>query len=172
MQKNSWFVDAVAVYYEAVRELLADLQQTEPQSRGLRGLRDYLHGYVASDSFKELVLDTERVRTDLGSVKYCVLINGSSITVRNFFEDEPDYSAEVAQTFEKFRQGAPRDYRFKLTEFVEMNHIEAQILDLVAKLYPEVFSYFGDYCVKYSSFGDPTVLQFDREVQFYISYLE
>jgi len=171
LQKNSWFVDAVAVYYEAVRQLLADLRQAQPQSRGLRELLDYLHGYVASASFNELVLDTERVRTDLGSVKYCVLINGSSITVRKY-EDEPDYSAEVAQTFEKFRQGAPRDYRFKFTDFVEMNHIEAQILDLVAKLYPEIFSYFDEYCMNHRSFGDPTVLRFDREVQFYISYLE
>ena len=170
LQKNSWFVDAVVVYYEAVQQLLADLQKTEPQSRGLRGVRDYLHGYVASDSFRELVSDTKRVGTDLGSVKYCFLINGSSVTVRKH-DDESDYSAEVAQTFEKFRQGAPRDYRFKLTEFVEMNHIEAQILDLVAKLHPEIFSYFDQYCTKYQSFGDPTVLRFDREVQFYVSYL-
>jgi len=171
LQKNSWFVDAVAVYYEAVQQLLADLQQAEPQSRGLRELLNYLRGYVASDSFNKLVVDTEMVRTDLDSVKYCVLINGSSITVRKY-EDESDYSAEVAQTFEKFRQGAPRDYRFKFAEFVEMNHIEAQILDLVAKLYPEIFSYFDEYCINYRSFGDPTVLRFDREVQFYISYLE
>jgi DNA mismatch repair protein MutS len=171
LQKNSWFVDAVAVYYEAVRQLLTDLQKTEPQSRGLRGLRDYLDLYVASDSFRELVLDTERVRTDLGSVKYCFLINGSSVTVRKY-DDESDYSAEVAQTFDKFRQGAARDYRFKLAEFVEMNHIEAQVLDLVAKLHPEIFSYFDEYCTKYRNFGDPAVLRFDREVQFYVSYLE
>jgi DNA mismatch repair protein MutS len=171
LQKNSWFVDAVAIYCEAVRQLLTDLQETEPQSRGLRGLRDYLQRYVTSGSFRELVLNTERVGTDLGSVKYCVLINGSSITVRKY-EDEPDYSTEVAQTFEKFRQNTPRDYRFKFADFVEMNHIEAQVIDFVAQLHPAIFSYFDAYCKKYRNFGDPTVLRFDREVQFYVSYLE
>lgn len=172
LQKNSWFVDAVAVYCDAVRQLAADLQQSGPESRGLRGLSGYLSRYIDSDAFRNLVTDTEKVNADLRSVAYSILINGSSVTVRRY-NDELDYSAQVEQTFAKFRQGVPaRDYQFKFHDYMEMNHVEAQILHLVGRLYPEVFGYLNEYCERYRAFGDPTITRFDREVQFYISYLQ
>jgi len=53
-----------------------------------------------------------------------------------------------------------------------MNHIEAKILDFVAQLYPDTFSNLDSYCVKNSNFLDEAVAAFDREIQFYIAYLE
>jgi DNA mismatch repair ATPase MutS len=53
-----------------------------------------------------------------------------------------------------------------------MNHIEAQILDLVAKLYPQVFAGLAGYYQRHRDFFDPVVASFDRELQFYISFLE
>jgi DNA mismatch repair protein MutS len=171
LQKSAWLLDAVAIYCEAIRQLLADLKQTEPKSRGLRDFRQYLVRYIKSESFNNMVADTKRVEADLCSVKYCVVIRGTSVTVRGY-EAEADYSVEIEQTFAKFRQGSVKDYRVKFSNSLEMNHIEAQILDQVVKLYPEIFSYFEDYCSKYRSFTDATVLRFDREIQFYVCYLD
>jgi DNA mismatch repair ATPase MutS len=53
-----------------------------------------------------------------------------------------------------------------------MNHVEAQILELVARLHPETFSKLGEYCAHHQSYLDDTVARFDREVQFYLAYLE
>jgi DNA mismatch repair protein MutS len=172
LQKNSWFVDAVAIYCDAVQQLSADLRQSEPESRGLRNLSDYLSQYIDSDAFRNLMTDTEKVKVGLQSVTYSILIIGSSVTVRKY-DDELDYSGQVEQTFAKFRQGVPtRDYPLKFHDFVEMNHVEAQILDLVGRLYPEIFACFNEYCERYRALGDPTIMRFDREVQFYISYLQ
>ena len=52
------------------------------------------------------------------------------------YEGEADYSAEVEATFAKFKQGAVRDYLSKFSDYPDMNHVEAQILDLVARLAP------------------------------------
>src|SRR5579863_1023267 len=53
-----------------------------------------------------------------------------------------------------------------------MNHIEAQILVFVAKLFPDEFGHLDRFCNENRTYVDDIVARFDREVQFYISYLE
>ena len=60
-----------------------------------------------------------------------------SIKVRKD-ESESDYSANVEQTFEKFKQGAVKSYAATFTSRTDMNHVEAIVLDFVAKLYPHM----------------------------------
>jgi len=42
----------------------------------------------------------------------------------------------------------------------------------VAKLHPDVFGTLAGYCARYRDYLDPTIGRFDREVQFYLAYLE
>jgi DNA mismatch repair ATPase MutS len=53
-----------------------------------------------------------------------------------------------------------------------MNHIEAKIIEFVARLFPEVFGELEEFCNRNQNFIDPTIATFDREVQFYLSYFE
>jgi len=53
-----------------------------------------------------------------------------------------------------------------------MNHIEAKILEFVATLHPELFVALDTFCSRNGNFIDRTIAVFDREVQFYIAYLE
>jgi DNA mismatch repair protein MutS len=171
LSKNRWFLDAVVVYCDAVRQLTVELAESEPRSRGLRGFREYLSRYVEGEAFRALLSDTERVKADLDTVKYGILLRDNSVTVRHY-EDEVDYSPEIEKTFQKFRQGAVKDYLIRYPEFSGMNHVEAQILERVAKLFPEIFGRFDKYCSRHRNFVDPTLQRFDREVQFYLSYLQ
>ncbi|GAK54187.1 DNA mismatch repair protein MutS domain protein [Candidatus Moduliflexus flocculans] len=104
-------------------------------------------------------------------MRYCVLINGNSIKVRQY-ASESDYSAEVEQTFEKFKQGAVKNYAVKFRSEAEMNHVEAQILDAVVRLYPDIFGHLDQYCEEHRDYVDEKIGAFDREIQFYLSYLE
>lgn len=170
-QRQRWFLDAVSLYCDAVRCLRDDLSGVELKSRGFRGFRDYLADYAQSARFASLVTETKQLQLDLAAVKYCLLLKGNTITVRKY-KSEPDYSAEVEKTFRKFQQGAVKDYRVKFSEWVEMNHVEAGILDLVAQLHPDLFSRLEEYCGRNSEYLDETVVRFDREIQFYMAYLE
>ncbi len=140
-------------------------------SRGLRGLRDYLAAYAAAERFASLAAQTQALKDALAEVRYAVRINGAKVTVGRY-EGDADYSAEVEQTFAKFQQGAVKNYLVKLPDFVEMNHVEAQILAGVAQLHPDVFRTLADYCARHGEYLDPTIGRFDREVQFYLAYLE
>ncbi len=170
-QKQAWFLDGVDIYCEAIKSFAAELANLDLQSRGFLAFRDYLGDYYRSARFSALLSQTKKLKADLATVEYCVLIKAGGFTVRKY-EGEADYSAEVERTFDKFKQGAVKDYRVKFSASVEMNHIEAKILEFVAKLYPEIFSTLADFYTRNEDFIDRTIAIFDREVQFYVAYME
>lgn len=169
-QKQALFLDAVAVYCGAVSQLTRDLSSAQLGSRGFQGLRAYLIDYVASGSFHTLAAETDLLRSDLNSIQYSVHINGKRITVAEF-GGEPDFSTEVLRTFEKFRQEASKDYQFKVSSWPEMNHVEAAIVDRVARLYPDIFARLEKYPEQNRGYLDDVIARFDREIQFYAAWI-
>jgi DNA mismatch repair protein MutS len=168
--REGWFLDAAAIYCDAVRSLGADLAGSPVTARGLLAFRDYLDGYVASAGFTGLAADTAARKEDLASITYQVRIDGLRVEVSRY-DGEPDYSAEIEKTFERFRQGAVKEYRVKYRTEPGMTHVGAWILDLVARLFSDEFSALAEYCRSHAGFTDPAVSQFDTELQFYLAYL-
>ena len=171
LQKQRWFLEAASLYRSAVCALHDELGSVELRSQGFVGLRDYLAGYVESEPFTALTRDTRAVEDDLAAVRYAVHLSGNRVRVSRY-EGEPDMGAEIERTFEKFKQGAVNDYRRRFLEHADMNDIEAQILDLVVRLHPDAFARLDQFCARYQGYLDETVGRFDREVQFYLAYLE
>ncbi|MFG1624874.1 hypothetical protein [Kribbella sp. NPDC049227] len=171
LQQERWFLSAAEHYCTAVNELAAALSATELKSRGLIAFRDYLTGYAGSPSFQTLMAETTRLTADLAGVHYRLHLKGNRITVSRY-DAEPDYSAEIEHIFARFKQGAAKDYRIPVTSSPDLNHVEAGILDRVAMLYPDSFAALADFRTRHTGFVDPAVAGFDREVQFYLAYLE
>ncbi len=138
-QRAGWFLDAAAIYCDAVRDL-ADALATQPiAARGLMAFRDYLASYARSPGFAELASETAALKGDLAKITYQIRIKGLRVEVSRYLE-EPDYSAEIAKTFERFQQGAVKDYLVRYRTWPGMNHVGAQVLDLVARLFPDEFA--------------------------------
>jgi DNA mismatch repair protein MutS len=170
-QKQAAFLDGAEIYCNATSNLTDGLLSVGPASRSFQALRDFLLRYSASEDFIVLRRETEKIRADLAEVRYSLHIHQGRVTVdRN--DTEGNYSEEVLQTFEKFRQADPRSHHLKVPLSTEMNHIEARILDLVAVLHSEVFAHLDEYCDRYRNYCHELITRFDREVQFYIAYLE
>lgn len=170
-QKERMFLEAISIYCDAVNCLGHDLSMVDLKSRGFLAFGAYLTNYAASNPFTSLVAATKKLIDDLLSVKYCLLIKGDSIKVRKY-ESGIDYSAEVEEIFEKFKQGEVQDYRAEFSGGLAMNHVEARVLDFVAQLYPDIFFNLDDYCAKNANYLNETISVFDREIQFYLAYLE
>ena len=170
-QKHSLLLDAVDIYCDAVVGLLEQLSLADLKSRGLLWFREYLRKYTSSQGFITLRRDAKIIKNDFSKIQYCIHIKGSTVRVRKY-EGEVDYSQKVLDTFEKFKIGAVKDYRVEIKEYLSMNHVEALILEQVSNLYPEVFAALGNFVLNNYDFTDPTIVVFDREIQFYVAYIE
>ena len=170
-QKQAWFLDAVGIYCDAISQLTDRFSTADLESRGLSGFRDYLLNYTESEGFVSLQSETQKIKAELSTIEYCVLIDGDTFKVRKY-ESQPDYSAEIEETFDKFKQDAVKDHRLKFSEWVQMNHVEAKIEEFVSLLFPELFAGLDGYCTRNSVYLDETIAIFDREIQFYVAYLE
>ena len=164
------FLGAVEIYCGAVEHILSDLRAAEIGSRGFRAFRDYLSVYTQSDSFQGLAKEAREVISSLAGVRYCLLLQNGSVTVRDY-QAEDDYTVAVEDIFENFRRDATRRYRLEIRKWDGMNHIENQIQNRVALLCPDVFGALESFCAARAEYLNETVARFDREIQFYIAYL-
>lgn len=164
-------LDYVDRYCRAVSALSEGLSRLPLRSAGLRGFAEYLSAYCASEGYMALRAHVKRLRDELSTVEYCMLIKNGTIRVRKY-EGQTDHSKEILNTFEKFRQGDVKDYRHKLPEEPYAAHVEAAVLEMVAALYKDIFADLNGFCSKYFHFDDETILRFSREIQFYLSWLD
>ncbi len=173
-QETRWHLDAARTYVDAVRALEAAFDAAfdaaSTRSRALRTFVAHLHAYVGSPGFAALADECDAVLRQLAAVHFALHLKGLRVSVRPY-AGEPDYSAEVAARFERFRQGPVRDYRVQLRDRKVLDHVEAQILDRVARLFPAAFAALHELRRRWADFVDPVVRRFDREVQFYVAFL-
>jgi hypothetical protein len=172
LQQESWFLTAVDSYCSCVAELSDFLSQGGVKSRGMQAFAAYIANYVASSRFQELRNKVQALNDDLATVHYCVFLFGDGFRVHRY-RDETDYSADVEEAFAKFRQGNAKDYRSKMNDWVEMNHVEEKILEFVSQLWPEIFARLAQFFQsEWGAFPDKKIVTFDRQVQFYLAYAE
>lgn len=164
------FLGAAEVYCEAIGGLARDLSKEAIDSRGLRAFRDCLAEYEASACFRNLVAESRRLKSDLDAIQYRLLLRDGRVTVRHS-DGDSDYSAAVEEIFEKFRSETASQYWLEKRKWEGMNHIEAQIQDRVALLYPDTLGALEYFCNVHADFVEKTISRFDREIQFYIAFL-
>jgi DNA mismatch repair protein MutS len=170
-QQEGWLLDAAVTYCHSVGALAEDLRDAPVTSPALTAWRRWLSEYAGSEAFSNLVAASEARRADLDAITYCVRIRGLKIQVARY-SGEPDYSAQIADVFDRFRQGSVKDYRAPYRGWPGLNHLSAQILERVARLFGEQFQALDHYCRRYRGFLDETVCRFAEELEFFLAYLD
>ena len=170
-QRDGWLLDAAAIYCQAVASLAGHLASARLGSRALLTFRDYLASYVASAGFTALARDTGSRKDALGKIRYCIRVRADRVEVSRY-AGEADYSAAVLDTFDRFKQGAARDYLVRYRTQPGMNHITAQIAELVARLFPDEFTALAEYCRQHAAFADEGIMHANAELRFYLAYLD
>ncbi len=131
----------------------------------------YVVRYASSQSFVNLVAETQDLRANMSKVSFGTLFRGDKVTLRKY-ASEPDYTVTILDRFARFRDGhneppaAPRP-----KDDFSLNHIEEGTLEFVGRLFRREFGILGDYVARHADFIDNTVASFDREIVFFIAYL-
>lgn len=187
-QKEIWFLYATEVYCNAVKNFNDELSSLPLKSEGLNKVKDYLIEYCTKEYFISLENKIKNIKAELAEVKYQIIIQEGKFTVQPY-ETGVDYSKEIKKEFEKFNsckqnnQNGIKAYKSDdKSSANRMNHIDAKILEFVSNIYPNVFSDLQNFYSTYGkridaenslpSFVDETIAKFDREIHFYISYIE
>ncbi|HTT73812.1 MAG TPA: DNA mismatch repair protein MutS [Thermoplasmata archaeon] len=170
-QGARWFLDAVREYVAAARRLSAALAAAEPRSRGLRELGEFLTEYLATAKFLRLAEESDRRGAAIAALRYTLRIEESRVTVGAFAGQAP-FSAEVAATFARFPSGARERGTRAPRERPEMDPVEEAVQARVALLFPREFAELAAFRDREREFFDPTVARVDREIQFYLAWLD
>ena len=171
LQKQFYFLRATTLYCETAQTLAAALSSLTLTAPGLLAARDYLATYLDGSDYRTLAEEVASLNADLAGVHYLMLVKDGSIRVTRY-EGENDYSIEVARSFEKFQQAGVKSYLRSFIDEGEINHVEAAVLDMVARLHPQIFGRLTALTTMRMAFIDATLERFDREVQFYLAYAD
>lgn len=169
-QREKWLLDAASLYCDSILNLHESFISMNLQSKGLNLFNEWLTEYIASDNFKNLLSDTNNLSKEFGSIKYSVQLGESKLVV-DCDENEEDYCLSINNTFEHINEVA-FDYKIRFFTDVEMCALENNILEIIRDMNIETFNKLEEYVKKHSSFLDDTIKIFDREIQFYVSFIE
>ncbi len=170
-QRRGLHLDATSSYCEAVERLASALSSLRPRSRALRAFSSFLGRYLASPTYAALREDTTRLRRALDEVRYGLTILPDRVMIRKGAAGVDDGVA-LERSFAKFGHGATGDAAATLPASLAMNSVESAILERLTWLYPEVFGQLESFVDQHADYVDPTITAFDREVQFYLAYLD
>jgi DNA mismatch repair protein MutS len=169
--RQGWFLEAAEHYCRAVSTLGTAMTHLPFRARAFARLRDFLSTYTTSAKFTSFTQQVQQLRAELSNVRYSLLVKGTRVTVGSY-EGEPGYSQEIEDAFARFRQGGVEDFRTTYKNQRDANHVHALVLQRVARLYPGIFGRLHALYERRDELADLTVRTFDREVQFYLAYLE
>ncbi len=159
-------LNAVDDYCAALIELEAALRAAGVGSRGLAAVRDYLAATIDSEPFRDMHRQTVDLERRLDEVRYLVAIDADRITVAHD-DDGADYGAALTATFARFRGRTTAPARRSNQDA----YLATGVLDLVARLYPDLFAALDAFCARRLDYLDPVIAHVDRDIHFYLAYL-
>lgn len=171
LQKEGWFLWIAERYCKLVRDFIAVLSDKNVKSPALTGFRDYLKKYAENDAFVSLETDVSKTKGIMSKINYMLVMKGDRVTVRRAHEDHDRYSDRIKSLFSKFKDVKDNYRDYEVRSDVGGGHVQAALLLLMEKLYPDEFEELRELASKHGDFVDHMILKVFREFQFYISFL-
>lgn len=163
---------SISDYCAAVCNLAAELRQVVLTCSGLKDFTAALQEYIEAASFQRLAEQAAHYHVALASIRYTVLINESTVTVSGF-QEEPDYNEVINQFFERFKTGVQVEVQSQAPQAgVWIGNVQSRVLDGVARINQDIFGSLCAFTEQAKDFITTALLQFERETQFYLSWIE
>lgn len=170
-QRERTFLNLVGSYCKLIHSFTEELSGIKLKSEGMKLFFDYLLDYQKSNQYKNLLHRSETILGALSEIKYSLRIKGLDVEVMPS-TDKDDYGKDVVHFFSRLIYNPLKESHFLPSKGKSMNQIDECILERVAKLYPTAFENVETFYSDNQNFIPQTILRFEQEIQFYISYLD
>lgn len=173
IQKEMWTVNGAVRYLEAWEGLFTALHNNNIQSEGLLTLSSYMDEIERKEEFKQWKAGTAKVRDLFQNIQLELTLTGSQISLAMREGKGKDYNDCVKELF-------PKQWKEKRSHYIEspfhnkleLSALECEIVDMLNKLIPEHFKTMHHFYGVAKNALDDTLVRFEEEVQFYLSYLD
>ena len=170
-ERDAWALDGARRYLAAVADLRAALAEPADPPAAVRDLLAHLDALSNSPEHRGLERDAAEVTALMDAVEYTVRIKKSDVRVGRY-HGEPDYGAEVAAVFDRFRVDGAARRAEDVPVRPGLDGVEAAILTDVTALFPDVFLALARFRERHAGAGDPAVARADLEIRWYLAYLD
>jgi len=170
-ERDRWVLDALERHDDAVEELAASLATAPLHARGLTAVRDHLATLTGSPSFSQRRSDVAAARQALDRVAVRLRIVQQQVLVSPA-RDEPDLAEEIRDTFARIREGDPAPVRVDVFSTLDMNPLEAQVLERVRRLVPEPFARLASTVAAHQPVIEPSLARIADDAAWYLAILD
>jgi DNA mismatch repair protein MutS len=171
LQRQGTFLSAARAYCIAVQGLVQDLIDAKVRSAGLQRMLRYVDAYRTSPGFRSLDRESSHAERALGEIVYCLRVGYGSVRVTRF-EGQADAAQQIERTFGRFRRDGGAQAATPSDATPDLDDVQAAILTRVAALFPEPFTELDAFCRTHQQFADQALTDFERQLAFYIAYLD
>ncbi len=170
-QQLRWDLRCIELYCDAIKSLNKNLSLLPLCSEGMKNFMTYISNYTEGEYFICVCNTVKEICDKLERIKYLITINGDTVYVKKY-KGQRNFSDEILSLFSKFKQHENKQELELKKHSSGMNHVEGQILDRVARLFPGEFSEMEVFLKENESFFDKKIKKFHKEIQFYLSFNE
>lgn len=170
IQQHKWKLDTAYYYIITLNRLCEDLDSLTFQSAGLRAFHKWLQDYRQTDEYQQLTVATDELIGKFNEMRFSLEVKSERINVTlEYIED--DYCKQLLDIFKK-QTSTEHYYQNNPFGTIALSSLEAAVLGILRKYYPQVFIELKNYYGKYNDFISNVIETFETEIQFYISFIK
>lgn len=162
--------ESMARFVTLVSETAENLVRLDAHSAGLQEMTRSLVEYTRSHEFGQLASGISAVLSELHSLQFELGIQSGTVWVGPV-SDRQLWVEAIRSTFGRFRTAKPPTVAIPQHPQRDINHVEADVLKLVAQQFPETLGRLREFVTTHANFLPAQLEVLGQELRFYLEYL-
>jgi len=179
VQAASYHLQAATLYWEALRLVEEELGECSFNSEGMQGFAGYIKQKKAEMQENGFTDALQRANEFFGKLSFRLSVDRDKLMVTEYVAEEKadsekeevkNYLTELKKLLNQETEERECFIRDIFPDPLESSHLENVLIDLLKKSKPEIFKEISVFHKNFPKFYDEVLLQFEEEIQFYLSF--
>lgn len=172
IQSASYYLEAAALYWQAVLDLEQNISSSEIHSEGFlsfcRFLKDEIHKKKEAGFEKSLI----RAKDFFAQMQFRLILDQDRISIVEESEETENYLVELADVVSPDSSQEVPAITEIFPNLLEPSCLETALVHLLKRSRPAIFQTIRDFYHDFPDFYSRQLLQFEEEIPVYLSFLK